>query len=80
MVKALQGLLCLRVSIIIIIIIIFIYYYYYHYYFDWGISVCDHKGVGGSITDNFTILKLDYVWNWVHPASWGQSGSYYVEK
>ena len=26
------------------------------------------------------ILKLDYVWNWVHPASWGQLVSYLIEK
>ena len=39
----------------------------------------DHEVVG-SIPGTSTILNVGYVWNGVHPASWGQLRSYLIEK
>ena len=42
-------------------------------------SVFDYE-VAGTILGTSTILNVDKVWNGVHTASWGQFGSYLIEK
>ena len=45
------------------------------------VSMSDYWSWGrGSIPGTSTILNVDWVWNGVHPASWGQLGSYLIEK
>ena len=42
-------------------------------------SLTTNQEVASSIPDISTILNVDQVWNGVHPASWGQLGSYLIE-
>ena len=44
------------------------------------VSVPITHEIAGSILDTPTILNVNKVWIGVHQASWGQLGSYLIEK
>jgi hypothetical protein len=46
----------------------------FHYLIKSACMESDHKAVG-SISDTSKILNVDYIWNGVHSASWGQLGT-----